>query len=71
MVLRSVKDRIRNEINVSVAEVGKQDLWQASELAFVTVSAEKKVVERRLSDVSSMLHSNPRIVILDFVTQIL
>ena len=71
MVLRSLKDRIRNEINVSAAEVGKQDKWQATELAFVTVAAEKKIVEKRLADVSRMLQSNPRAILLDYVTQIL
>ncbi|OGV42082.1 MAG: hypothetical protein A2X46_05905 [Lentisphaerae bacterium GWF2_57_35] len=71
MVLRSLKDRIRNEINVSIAEVGKQDIWQSTEIAVVTVSAEKSVVERRLSDVSRMLQSNPRVVMIDYVTQLL
>lgn len=71
MVLRSLKDRIRNEINISVAETGKQDLWQAAEIAFVTVAAEKNVVERRLSDVANWLQSTPRIVLLDYVTQYL
>ena len=71
MVLRSVKDRIRNEINVSVAEVGKQDLWQSSELAFVTVAAEKDVVEKRLADVASHLRSDPRAILLDYSTELL
>ena len=71
MVLRSLKDRIRNTMNVSVAEVGKQDIWKSSEIAFVTVAAEKDVVQKRLSEVSTALHSNPRIVLLDFVTQLL
>ncbi len=71
MVLRSVKDRIRNEINVSVAEVDKQDIWKSAEVAFVTVAAEKDVVEKRLSAVSRMLQSNPRLVLLDYATQLL
>ena len=71
MVLRSLKDRIRNEINVSIAETGKQDIWQSTEIAVVTVSAEKTVVERRLADVSRMLQSNPRVVMIDYVTQLL
>ncbi len=64
-VLRSLKDRIRNEINVSVAEVGQQDIWTRAELAFVTVAAEKEVVEKRLSEISRVLHSSPRHVLLD------
>lgn len=54
-VLRSLKDRILNHHNVSVAEVGRQDVWQASDLAFVTVAAEKGIVEKRLSELGEIL----------------
>ena len=70
-VLRSVKDRIRNEFNVSVAEVGDQDLWQSAELAFVTVAATKDVVEGRLSQLMEFLRSTTRYVLLDMQTQYL
>ena len=46
MVLRSLKDRARNKMNISVAEIDKQDKWQAAEIAFVTIAAEKKVVDK-------------------------
>ncbi len=36
-VLRSIKDRIRSNFNVSVAEIDHQDLWQRSGLAIVCV----------------------------------
>ena len=44
-VLRSLKDRMMNKMNVSVAEVGRQDEWKFSELAVVTVAAESKIVQ--------------------------
>lgn len=71
MVLRSLKDRARNKVNVSVAEVDKQDLWQAAELAFVTVAAQKDVVDKRLADIANHLRSDPRYVLLDYSTQLL
>jgi uncharacterized protein YlxP (DUF503 family) len=54
-----------------VAEVGDQDLWQAAELAFVTVAATKDVVERRLAEVRTFLNSTPRWVLLDTETQLM
>lgn len=69
-VLRSLKDRIRNEMNVSVAEVGRQDAWQMAEMAFVTVAAEREVVEKRLAEVSKVLHSSPRHVLLEVHTEL-
>ena len=71
MVMRSLKDRIQNSMNLSVAEVGKQDIWKSAELAFVTVAAERKVVEKRLSEIATRLQSNPRIVLLDYHTDLL
>lgn len=70
-ILRSLKDRIMHRINVSAAEVGKQDLWQAAELAFVTVAAEKMTVDKRLSEISSLIRSNPRYIVIDLHTEIL
>ncbi len=70
-VIRSIKDRILNSMNVSVAETGRQDARQFAELAFVTVSAQKQVVDKRLSAVQQQLQSNPRMVLLDMRMEIL
>lgn len=71
MVLRSLKDRMLNKMNVSVAEVDHQDLWQSCVLAVVTVAAEKETVEQRLSDVSEFIRSFPQIVLIDIMVEIL
>ena len=71
MVLRSLKDRAVLKMNVSVAEVDRQDLWQSAELAFVTVAAEKDVVEKRIAEISRLLHSDPRYVLVDIRTELL
>jgi hypothetical protein len=70
-VLRSLKDRILNSMNVSVAEVGKQDAWQFSDLAFVTVGADRENVQGRISELSRVLHGNPRYVLLSLHTEFL
>ena len=69
MVIRSLKDRILGKMNVSVAEVGHQDKWQISDLAFVTVAGDSVIVQSRISDISSFLRSNPRYVLLDLRTE--
>ncbi len=70
-VVRSLKDRILNRMNVSVAEVGDQDLWQTAALAFVTVAAEQAVVQERVSGISQILQSDPRYVLLDLQTELI
>ena len=71
MVIRSIKDRALNRMNVSIAEVGHQNSWRRSDLAFVTISAEKSVVEKRLSEIGEFLRSNPRYVLIDYRTELL
>ena len=40
-VLKSVMRRVRNEFNVSIAEVDQQDVWRSAVLAVVTVSSDR------------------------------
>jgi uncharacterized protein YlxP (DUF503 family) len=71
MVLRSLKDRILNKMNVSVAEVGHQDAWKHAELAFVTVAAESEIVQQRISELSTFLRSSPLYVLISLHTEML
>jgi hypothetical protein len=66
MVLRSLKDRMLNKMNISVAEVDQQDVWKSCVLAVVTIAAEKDAVEKRLADVADFIRSNPEIVLVDY-----
>ena len=50
MVLQSVKGRLRS-LNVSVAEVEHQDLWQRAGIAVVTVAANEGLAEKALNGV--------------------
>ena len=70
-VLRSLKDRVLGKMNVSVAEVGRQDEWQFADLAFVTVAADSSIVQTRISELTRFLHSDPRYVLLKVETEML
>jgi len=50
-VVESLKTRLRNKFNVSVAEIDYQDLWQRSALAAVTVSSDHVHAEKVLRSV--------------------
>ncbi|MFH1406640.1 MAG: DUF503 domain-containing protein [Candidatus Omnitrophota bacterium] len=45
MVLRSIKDRIKNKFNVSIAEVDAHDKWQRATLGIACVGSDKKYVD--------------------------
>ncbi len=58
VVIKSIKDRVRKKINVSVAEVDYQDKWQRSTLAFATVASNKKVAQETLNNVFNNLDND-------------
>jgi uncharacterized protein YlxP (DUF503 family) len=47
-VVKSLKDRLRNKFNVSVAEIDYQDLWQRAAVAAVTVASDHTRAEQVL-----------------------
>jgi len=49
--VKSLKDRLRTKFNVSVAEIGDQDVWQRGVVACVTVSSDQKYAEQLLQAV--------------------
>jgi uncharacterized protein YlxP (DUF503 family) len=56
-ILQSLKADLRRRLNVSVAEVEHQDLWQRAGLACAAVGSERRVVEEILRDADGMIES--------------
>jgi len=65
MVLRSLKDRLLNKFNISVAEIGSNDKWQAGELGIATVGNEGRFVNSVVDQVRQFLRLDPRISIIE------
>ncbi|MEK7238222.1 MAG: DUF503 domain-containing protein, partial [Nitrospirota bacterium] len=55
MIIKSLKDRIRNKFNVSIAEVDANDLWQRSVLGVACVANETKIINAILNEVRSIV----------------
>jgi uncharacterized protein YlxP (DUF503 family) len=51
MVVRRVKDLVRNKFNASIAEVGENDVWQRAVLGVALVGNERQFVESALDEV--------------------
>lgn len=51
-VLRSIKSRVRDRFNVSVAEVAEHDTWQTIVLGVAQLGNERDHVDRCLREVS-------------------
>ena len=57
-VLKSVIRRIRNEFNVSIAEVDDQDVWRSAVLGVVTVSNDRAYAHGLLTRVVNWIERN-------------
>ncbi len=68
--IRSLKDRIRNKFNVSVAEVEDNDLWQKASLAVAAVSNDKSHLNQTLDHVLNMVRSVPEINLIEYHIEI-
>lgn len=70
-VMRSIKDRLRNQFNVAVAEIGSNDLWQIGELAVVTVANEHRFVDSMLQKINNFFEEQLPIRVIEGRIEIL
>jgi len=65
-VVKSIKDRLHNEFNVSVAEVGALENRQLAELGLAMVSNETHAIKVALGQIVEALRSHPIAELLDY-----
>jgi uncharacterized protein YlxP (DUF503 family) len=70
-VLKSLKDRLHNEFNVSVAETGHHEVWQSAELTACLVAVDRRRAESVLSSLDRFVEANPLCRIVDSATTFL
>lgn len=70
-VLLSLKDRLRDKFNVSIAEVGEQDLWQKAVLGIACVANEGAYVNQVLDQAINVIRSVPAIELVQFRIELL
>ena len=64
-VIKSLKDRLHERFNVSVAETGHQDVWQRAELTACVVAGDKRHAESVLASADQMVASEARARVID------
>lgn len=69
-VVRSIKDRLRNGFNVSIAEVEAQDHRQLAVLGLAMVSNETKLVRAAFEQIVAALRVHPVAELLDHEMEI-
>lgn len=70
-ILSSLKDRLRGKFNVSIAEVGDQELWQKAILGVACVTNETGYANRIMDQVINLIRSTPSVEVLQFRIEML
>jgi len=53
-VVKSIISRLRNNFNVSAAEVGANDIYQRAEIGFALVSNNRKVINSKIDKIFNL-----------------
>lgn len=64
-VVKSLKDRLHNTFNISVAEVGHHDHWTLCDLGIAMVGSDSKFVQSALAKAVSFVRSNPNVELVE------
>jgi uncharacterized protein YlxP (DUF503 family) len=70
-VIRSMKDRMRRNFNVAVAEIDNHDHWQIATIGIVTVSAEAPFCEAQLRKVLEFAETYRDAEVSDYQLEVL
>jgi len=62
MVIRRVKDRVRQKFNVSIAEVEDNDVWQRAVIGLAIVGNERRFVESALDEVVRFVRGHVEVI---------
>ena len=70
-VVRALKDRLKNDFNVSVAEVGDQDVWQSINLGIAAVGVDRAYIDGLMSKVIDAIDRMNLAEIVDYKSETL
>jgi len=71
MVLKSIKQRLQNKYNISVAEIDHQDLWQRALLGIAMVANEKRFLNEALDKILNFVDDQDQAQVIDHQIEIL
>ena len=69
--MRAIKDRLKNDFNVSIAEVGNQDVWQSLHIGISAVGSGKPYMDGLMAKVINAIDRMNLAEIVDYKTEIL
>ena len=71
MVLKSLKDRLRQKFNISISEIGLQDKWQGALIGIASIGTDKGYVNGLLSSVLNWVTAHRSVEVVSSQMEIL
>ena len=71
MVLSSLKQRLKNKYNVSVAEIDFQNLWQRASLGIVLVANDHQYIHLVLDKILNFVDDQDNSQVIDYQCEII
>jgi len=65
MVIKGLKDRIRNQFNVSIGELDGEDKWQTATLGVAMISNDRRYIDGILQNVLNFIERDHSVQISD------
>lgn len=69
--MKSLKTRMRNRFNCSVAETGAKEQWARSELTVCVVSDDSRHVSQQLNEIEHFASRDRNALLLDYRIELL
>lgn len=69
-ILKSLLERLKSRFNVSAAETGLNDKWQAAEIGIACVSNDRAQVDSIIGNVLNFIENDVRVEVVGLNTEI-
>ena len=70
-VIKSIMEKLKCRFNISIAEIGLNDLWKSSIIGFACVSNKTDHVNEIISKVIKFIDGDSRVEIVDEIIEII
>ncbi len=70
-ILKSVKDRLRGQFNLAIAELEPNEKWQRASLGMVTLGNGRRAVDRDLSYVTEWIRAHQDVDVIRIEQELL
>ncbi|MCB9512380.1 MAG: DUF503 domain-containing protein [Deferribacteres bacterium] len=70
-VLQSIKTRVRQKFNFSVAEVDENDKWQKSVIGLSMVANERKILDQAVQKALDLIEADGRVIVVNKIVEVI